>query len=57
MLSDRGRWTMATALDESAGLTRRQAEILDQLERLFLAEGFARFTLEDLAVRLVWSKS
>ena len=30
-------------------LTRRQAELLDQLEELFLAEGFARFTLEDLA--------
>ena len=40
-----------------AGLTRRQAELLDQLEELFLAEGFARFTLEDLAVRLHCSKS
>jgi AcrR family transcriptional regulator len=40
-----------------AGLTRRQAELLDQLEVLFLAEGFARFTLEDLAVRLHCSKS
>ena len=39
------------------GLTRRQAELLDQLEELFLAEGFARFTLEDLAVRLHCSKS
>ncbi|MFW3171524.1 TetR/AcrR family transcriptional regulator [Geodermatophilus sp. CPCC 206100] len=38
-------------------LTRRQAELLDQLEQLFLAEGFARFTLEDLAVRLHCSKS
>jgi AcrR family transcriptional regulator len=38
-------------------LTRRQAELLDQLEELFLAEGFARFTLEDLALRLHCSKS
>src|ERR687894_1921125 len=40
-----------------AQLTRRQAELLDQLEELFLAEGFARFTLDDLAVRLHCSKS
>ena len=40
-----------------AALTRRQAELLDQLEALFLVEGFARFTLEDLAVRLHCSKS
>jgi AcrR family transcriptional regulator len=39
------------------GLTRRQAELLDQLEALFLAEGFARFTLDELAVRLRCSKS
>ncbi|MGY2001553.1 TetR/AcrR family transcriptional regulator [Blastococcus sp. SYSU DS1024] len=38
-------------------LTRRQAELLDQLEEVFLAEGFAGFTLEDLAVRLHCSKS
>ncbi len=38
-------------------LTRRQAELLDQLEELFLAEGFTRFTLEDLALRLRCSKS
>ncbi|WP_346620854.1 TetR/AcrR family transcriptional regulator [Blastococcus montanus] len=38
-------------------LTRRQAELLDQLEALFLAQGFAGFTLEDLAVRLRCSKS
>src|SRR5919112_3037781 len=47
----------ATPLDESAGLTRRQAQLLDQLEQLFLAEGFSRFTLDDLAVRLRCSKS
>jgi len=40
-----------------AALTRRQAELLDHLEELFLTEGFARFTLEDLAVRLHCSKS
>src|SRR3954467_14284136 len=49
---------MSTMVPPAEGaLTRRQAELLDQLERLFLAEGFARFTLEDLAVRLHCSKS
>ena len=38
-------------------LTRRQAELLDQLEELFLVEGFSRFTLDDLALRLRCSKS
>jgi AcrR family transcriptional regulator len=38
-------------------MTRRQAELLDQLETLFLEDGFARFTLDDLAVRLRCSKS
>ena len=46
--------TVSTA---DAALTRRQAELLDQLEALFLAEGFARFTLEDFALRLRCSKS
>lgn len=40
-----------------AAPTARQAELLDQLERLFLTEGFARFTLDDLALRLHCSKS
>jgi AcrR family transcriptional regulator len=48
---------VTTALDDAAGLTRRQTELLDQLEQLFLAEGFSRFTLDDLAVRLHCSKS
>jgi AcrR family transcriptional regulator len=48
---------MTTTQPAATGLTRRQAELLDQLERLFLREGFARFTLEDLAVRLHCSKS
>jgi len=47
--------TTVSAAD--AALTRRQAELLDQLEELFLAEGFARFTLEDFALRLRCSKS
>ena len=38
-------------------MTRRQAELLDQLEALFLAEGFAGFTLDDLVLRLHCSKS
>ncbi len=38
-------------------LTARQAQLLDQLEELFLAEGFAGFTLDDLAERLHCSKS
>ena len=41
----------------TAPMTRRQAELLDQLEALFLDEGFARFTLDDLALRLHCSKS
>jgi AcrR family transcriptional regulator len=49
---------MTTAVPPAeTGLTRRQAELLDQLEELFLTEGFARFTLEDLALRLHCSKS
>src|SRR3954452_17403027 len=50
--------TSTTAVpDDATGLTPRQAELLDQLEQLFLADGFARFTLDDLAVRLRCSKS
>jgi AcrR family transcriptional regulator len=45
-----------TVTDEAA-LTRRQAELLDQLEEIFLAEGFGHLTLDDLAVRLRCSKS
>ena len=46
-----------TTAHPTAGLTRRQTELLDQLEALFLAEGFAGFTLDDLAGRLHCSKS
>jgi AcrR family transcriptional regulator len=49
--------TAAVPLPGESALTRRQAELLDQLEAVFLAEGFGRFTLEDLAVRLHCSKS
>src|SRR5919206_2511837 len=51
---------MATTAGERPGrtaMTRRQAELLDQLEALFLADGFARFTLDELAERLHCSKS
>jgi AcrR family transcriptional regulator len=37
--------------------TARRAALLAGLEELFLAEGFARFTLDDLAARLRCSKS
>lgn len=37
--------------------TARQAQLFDELTALFLAEGFARFTLDDLAVRLRCSKT
>jgi len=49
--------TVATSDAGSVRLTRRQAELLDQLEGVFLAEGFGRFTLDDLALRLRCSKS
>jgi len=48
---------MTRPVPADAGLTRRQAQLLDQLEVLFLGEGFARFTLDDLALRLHCSKS
>jgi len=49
--------SLTVARSDDIGMTRRQAQLLDQLEVLFLAEGFGRFTLEDLAVRLHCSKS
>jgi AcrR family transcriptional regulator len=49
--------TPAVSVPDEGRMTRRQAQLLDELEALFLAEGFARFTLEDLAVRLHCSKS
>jgi AcrR family transcriptional regulator len=47
----------APPVPDEAGMTRRRAQLLGELERLFLAEGFARFTLDDLALRLHCSKS
>lgn len=41
----------------SPPVSARRAELLDRLRDLFLAEGFARFTLDDLAARLRCSKS
>jgi AcrR family transcriptional regulator len=40
-----------------SGPTARQAELLDGLLTLVLAEGFAQFTLDDLAARMRCSKS
>jgi AcrR family transcriptional regulator len=45
------------ALRRRVRRTRRQWELLDQLQGVFLAEGFAPFTMEDLAVRLHCSKA
>lgn len=41
----------------SAPTTARHHELFDALVALFLADGFARFTLDDLAARLRCSKS
>lgn len=53
---------MTTSEPAAGGLPRqpvsaRRAELLDRLRDLFLAEGFAHFTLDDLAARLRCSKS
>jgi len=47
---------MTTARTATRGPARR-AELLDQLVEVFLAEGFATFTLDELARRLHCSKS
>lgn len=39
------------------GRTRRQLELLDRLRALFLTEGFAPFTLDDLTARVHCSKA
>lgn len=41
---------------EDLGLTARQRQLSEQLVDLFLAEGFAGFTLDDIAARLGCSK-
>jgi AcrR family transcriptional regulator len=57
MLTVEGRAMSTTVRSAADVLTRRQAELLDQLEELFLAEGFSQFTLDELALRLHCSKS
>ncbi|WP_261557664.1 TetR/AcrR family transcriptional regulator [Frankia tisae] len=47
-------WSAATA---DGPRTSRQSDLFDALVEIFLAEGFARFTLADLAGRLRCSKS
>ena len=42
---------------ETRYTTARRAQLFDQLVALFLAEGFAHFTLDDVAARLRCSKS
>lgn len=46
-----------SALEARRRPTARQQALLAELETLFLAEGFAGFTLDDLAARLRCSKS
>ena len=41
-----------TALPRRRTLTARQADLLNRLEQLFLAEGFGDFTLDDLAAQI-----
>lgn len=46
-----------SAMTRRRTLTARQADLLNRLEELFLADGFAAFTLDDLAARMRCSKS
>ncbi|MGP4021082.1 TetR/AcrR family transcriptional regulator [Saccharopolyspora sp. 5N708] len=48
---------MTTSQGRRRPVNARRAELLDRLRDLFLAEGFAHFTLDDLAARLHCSKS
>ncbi|GAA0511857.1 TetR/AcrR family transcriptional regulator [Saccharopolyspora thermophila] len=48
---------MTTSEGRRRSANARRAELLDRLRDLFLAEGFAHFTLDDLAARLHCSKS
>jgi len=45
------------AVTSTRRATRRQAELLDSLLDVFLAEGFLNFTLDDLAAKLHCSKT
>lgn len=49
--------TVGPGDSRSRPVSARRAELLDRLRDLFLAEGFAHFTLDDLAARLHCSKS
>jgi AcrR family transcriptional regulator len=53
----RSRVIGVTAAAPNRRVTRRQAELLNRLLELFLAEGFSQFTLDDLAARLHCSKT
>ncbi|TDD38455.1 TetR/AcrR family transcriptional regulator [Saccharopolyspora elongata] len=48
---------MTTSEGRRRPMNARRAQLLDRLRDLFLAEGFAHFTLDDLAARLHCSKS
>ncbi|MEV0087764.1 TetR/AcrR family transcriptional regulator [Saccharopolyspora sp. NPDC050642] len=48
---------MTTSEGRRRPVNARRAQLLDRLRDLFLAEGFAHFTLDDLAARLHCSKS
>jgi AcrR family transcriptional regulator len=50
-------WAPLRALASRRQPTARQRALLAELEELFLAEGFAQFTLDDLAGRMRCSKS
>lgn len=49
--------TSAKAGPNGSSLSRRQSQILDQLLEIFLTEGFAHLTLDDVARRLGCSKA
>lgn len=52
-----GRYDRRVPATAARRVTRRQAELLDRLLEVFLAEGFSHFTLDDLASRLHCSKT
>src|SRR5947199_3271301 len=54
---ERGVRQQARRVPQDRQLTNRQSALLAELEELFLAEGFVRFTLDDLAAKTHCSKS
>lgn len=48
---------MQSAIRRTEFATRRRTQLFDELLTLFLAQGFARFTLDDIAAALHCSKS